>query len=465
MPRRLVLLFLMLCIPTAIMFAVLNPPGQVPDEGAHSVRVMATASGKFAGRRRVVPNSDLVQSGVIANPVLVFVSDGPTLKKVDAAVVAARRGFGWDVKTQFVEIGTLAVYFPSFYVPAALGIRLAQAEGVIPIDAFVVARLASLLVFTALGVLTLQIARRGRALMFCALSVPMTLLLAGSLNQDSLLIGSAMLAAALMTAPTPRRRIAAAVLIACIGAAKPPYLPLAILLLLPLPGPGLWRAMRPVLARRFGMGVVAVALPLLWIAWMLTTVTTPAQWAPYPAGPLWPGTPGQIFHETDARVQLQVLLAEPSRFLTLPLFTILRDFGPVTQAIGLLGWLNIFLPKWLYRVWIGAILLAAAADACRGSEPVRWLESTMLLAVAVLIVWAIYLSQYLTWSPIGLDHIEGPTGRYLLPVVPLVALAIPRLRAGGFPRIQAVLSAAPAIAVLCGLVVLPGLLVTSYYLR
>ena len=140
-----------------------------------------------------------------------------------------------------------------------------------------------------------------------------------------------------------------------------------------------------------------------------------------------------MFTETDARVQLQVLLAEPARFITLPLSTIMRDTWPIKQAIGLLGWLNIFLPKWMYGTWMIAIACATVADLCRRHAPVRALESVMLVAVAVLIVWAVYLSQYLTWSTIGLSYIEGPTGRYLLPVVPLIALALPRLRAGGWP--------------------------------
>ncbi len=458
------LIFLMLCIPTGLMFATLNPAGQVPDEGAQSVRVAAAAWGHFVGTRKQA-EPGWIQSGIVASPALVFVSDGPDLKKVDAALIAKHRSVTWDVPTDFIEIGTIAVYFPSFYLPAALGTRLAHALGAIPADAFLIARVASLMVFAVFGVLALRIARRGRALMFCTLSTPMTLMLAGSLNQDGLLIATAVLAAALMTAPTPRRRVAAAVLIACIGAAKPPYLPLAILLLLPLPEPGQWRAMLPDMSRRFGIGVIAVSLPLLWTAWMLTTVSTPTHWPAYAAGPLWPGTPGQVFTETDARTQLQVLLAEPSRFITLPLQTIMRDTWPIKQAIGLLGWLNIFLPKWLYGVWMVAIGCAALADLCRRHAPVRALESVMLLAVAVLIVWAVYLSQYLTWSQIGLSYIEGPTGRYLLPVVPLVALALPRLRHGGWPRLQAWLSAAPAIAVLCGLVVLPSLLVGSYYLR
>ena len=466
MPRRFVLLFLMLAMPTGILFAVLNPPGLVPDELSHATRVMGAAHGKFAGRRVWPAWSDHPLAGVIADDAFWKAVPGRSSKdKVDADTIDRQRSVQWSAAPKFLPISTIAVYSPIFYLPAAVAVRLAQFAGVIPFDAFVIGRMAALLVFVVMVVWALQVARRGRALLFCTVSMPLTLMLAGSLNQDSLLIASSVLAAALTTAPTPRRRVVAAVLIGCIGAAKPPYLPLAILLLLPLPLPGQWRAMRPELLRRSAIGLVAVGLPLVWVSWMLATVSTPTHSLPYLAGPLWPGPAAQVFTGTDPQVQIQVLLKHPLRFLTLPLSTLLRSTWPINEAIGVLGALDLLLPGWLYRVWMWAVPLAVLADACRREERVRATESILLIAAAILTIWAFYISQYLTWSEIGLNYIEGPTGRNFLPILPLIALAIPRLRVGGWPRIQALMSTVPAIAVLCGLIALPSLLVSTYYLR
>ena len=63
----------------------------------------------------------------------------------------------------------------------------------------VLARLCMLAAFLVLGGVALYVAAYGEALLFCVLLMPMTLSLAGSLNQDGILIGLACLSAAAMT--------------------------------------------------------------------------------------------------------------------------------------------------------------------------------------------------------------------------------------------------------------------------
>jgi hypothetical protein len=466
MPRLLASLFVLIALPTCLMLAVLVPPGQVADEPGHIARADALRHGVLHGTRRDIADpagGTLRRSGIGADANLFRVSlvlRPGSSDKLDAERLAASRALPWSGSRPFVEIGTIATYMPIFYLPSAIGLAIAQRAGLGPYDAIVFARIGSALCFVGLGAAAIGLARRGRALMFCALCCPMTLSLGASFNQDGLLIASAALAASLATRGGAGPRRGAAVLIGCIAAVKLPYLPLAALLLVPglASGEGLGRR---------ALRVAVVALPaLVWTGVMLATVSAPTPRSPYPAGPLWPGDPAAIFTGTDPLAQLRVLLADPVRFVWLPLRTLLHDPWLIPQGIGVLGWLNVLLPTALYVVWAVAIVLAFGADLLAArDQAARWRETVMLAAAAGLAVWAIYLSQYLLWTDVGLERVEGPTGRYFLPLVPLVGLALPSLPLPRWPMLLRAATAGPVLAGLCGLIALPAVMVGTYYLR
>jgi hypothetical protein len=336
----------------------------------------------------------------------------------------------------FAPIGTIAVYCPVFYLPGAAGLWAAQRLGMFPYDAILAGRLCAALCFVAMGAAALHLARFGRVTMFCALACPMTLSLAASFNQDGLLIAASALAAALATR---HARLGTMLLIGGIATVKLPYLPLAALLLLP------GEPLRRRLAR-----VLLVALPALaWTAIMLATVAAP------------------VSARTDAVAQAHGLLADPARLIWLPATTIAHDPWLLRQAIGILGWLNLLLPDALYQAWMAALPCAVLADLLAPRQPNRVGRALLLpaaiLAAILAAIWAIYFSQYLTWTAVGLDHIEGPTGRYFLPLVPLLGLALPTF--GGWPRLRLLATAIPVLAAAAGLAVLPALVVGAYYLR
>jgi hypothetical protein len=283
-----------------------------------------------------------------------------------------------------------------------------------------------------MGAAALHLARFGRMTMFCALACPMTLSLAASFNQDGLLIAASALAAALATR---QARLGTMLLIGGIATVKLPYLPLSALLLLP------GEPLRRRLAR-----VLLVALPALaWTAIMLATVAAP------------------VSARIDAVAQAHGLLADPARLIWLPATTIAHDPWLLRQAIGILGWLNLLLPDALYQAWMAALPCAVLADLLAPRQPNRWGRALLLPAAILVAIWAIYFSQYLTWTAIGLDRIEGPTGRYFLPLVPLLGLALPTF--GLWPRLRLLAAAIPVLAAAAGLAVLPVLVVGAYYLR
>ena len=96
------------------------------------------------------------------------------------------------------------------------------------------------------------------------------------------------------------------------------------------------------------------------------------------------------------------------------------------EAVGVLGWLDTPLPNPYYAL-TGLVLLAAF----RGSRAPGSFDARRRAAVAGLVaaaVGAVFVLQYLSWSPIGSRTIEGVQGRYFLPLVPFLGLALPQGR-------------------------------------
>ncbi|MFL5331600.1 MAG: DUF2142 domain-containing protein [Geminicoccaceae bacterium] len=465
----LVAAFLALVLPLGIVLAMITPPGQVADEVGHIERATALSEGHVLGRRSLVLHPDGVNrpiAGVDADPATAILAFGPppNPRKLSIEEVARAHQEKWRGEDDFLQIGPLAVYLPIFYLPSAAGIGVARLLGMSPFHAVVAGRLAELLAYGVVGLASLLLARRGRALLFCTLAVPMAISLGASLNQDGLLIAVTALAAALVSrGPEDKRaRLGAAALICAVATVKLPYLVLATMLLLPVGESG-WRTLRA------GAGLIAlVAVPALaWTAYALWAIAVPVTQAPYQAGPLWPGPPGTTFETAAAAAQLRVLGVDPLRVFSLPLRSIATDPWLARQTIGLLGWLIVPMPGWLYALWAVAVGCAMGADGLghpQARPTVRLAETGILILAVLAGVIIIYVSQYLVWTEVGAARVAGPQGRYLLPLVPMLALAVPRVASAG-QLLRTALCAPAVLAALGGLAVAPGLIVAAFYLR
>ncbi len=479
--RALAALFVAVALPTCITLALLTPLGQVADEPAHVLRAASLLHGQWIGRRGpfVENGTTRIRAGLDVDQALFGVQNGPERPKITLEDLTRAREQGWAGFRYFYPIPSVAIYMPVFYGPAAAGMGMAKRAGAGPFVATYAARLANAASFVALGLAALLLARRGHALLFCTLMLPMTVSLAASVNQDGQIIAASALAAALLTRsdvpaadgpalPRGAAFWAAGLLLACVAAVKPPYAPLLALLLLPLPPARDWLALRrPLLGR--AAAVVLLLLPALLWSWLAVAhVATAFPKPPYEPGPLWLGPRPAVFDETNPAAQLGILLAHPLRILSLPWTSLIHDPTLLRSAVGVLGWLNVVLPRTLYTLWWTAVpaallcdLLARRTGERRGSPA----GFALGIAAAVACVLGIYLSQYLSWTLVGNAAVQGPSGRYFLPILPFLALSLPVFRVPGGGWLRAGLAAAPAAAALAGAVVLPPWIVHAMILR
>lgn len=473
MPSRpiLPLCFLLFALPVLLFLALSVPTGEVPDEVAHMARMEGLLHGSWVGHR--VPmqehvGSALFDSGVTANRAVLSAgfsfNPGTVLAQrvMTRARAEALRGVAWDGEAGFVSIPNTGVYSPVFYVPGAVAMGVAREVGAGPWQAILAARVVNALLYVGAGVLALFAAQRAQGLMFAALMLPMSLWLAASCNQDGLVIASATLAAALLTRGTMRSWWAGAAVLAVVMMSKPLYLPLIGVLALLLPVRGL------ALPLRLGGAVLAALPALLWFGVAQAYAVVPfVRGGPFHGGPNWFGDPDQVFGSLDPGLQLRVLLHRPSLFVTLPFQTVQVDPWMLQGIVGILGVLDILLPTWLYGLWIGAVGLLCVGESVavrRGARP-GVAVGLLALGCVVAAVFALFDGQYLSWTYTGDATVEGMQGRYFLPLIPFVGVALPFVPVVGAGGVRAVLRLPAVVAGGIGVAVIPALVVATYYLR
>lgn len=444
----LAIAFLVTALPSGLGLALMTPMGQVADEPAHYARADGLLHFQLIGRRFMFINAFTSQpfpySGVLASD----------------AILRLRPH--WSGKLERCVCSNTVEYFPAFYLPGAAGIAIGRALGASPLWALYAGRIGMLASYLAMGAAALALATRGRAILFVLLSLPMTLSLAASFNQDAQLIAATSLAAALLT--RKGRALPALVLLALVACSKPPYSLLLLAAAMPLAAPGF--------RRRLGHVLIAALAPLAWTGVMLRFSFVPFPRTFYHPGPLWPGSRAVLMQGTSPADNLHVLLAWPAEILLLPVRFLAHNWlNQIHSAIGVLGWLKLVLPAWQYQGWmiaaLAALLATLTAPGAAGARPWRGGDAALLAMIVIASLWAMMISLYLSWTEVGAAELTGPSGRYYLPLVPILALALPRLRWARLGRTRAAefLLTLPGIAMaVIDIFYLPDFIWKSFYI-
>ncbi len=468
-PHPLALLFLLLGLPVCLSNALLMPPGEVPDEIAHIIRADGLRHGVLVGKRRLLPGDSVPTAGVYADMQLVAAWSGPPGLLADRTVTRAhlerQRATPWGANTAFVASPNTAAYMPLLYLPTATVLTVAQGAGLRPYAAILAARAVNAALYLAAGVVALTLARRGRGLLFLGLLLPMSLSMAASCNQDGLLIAMSAMGAALLTrlsagAFSPGTFWTAAALLAVVLAAKPLYVPLAGLLLLVAPS---WRI------ALHGMSL-AVVPAVAWFAVAQSRAGVPLRRLPAQSlGPLWSGDPGAVFSATDPGSQLRVLLDAPWRVIALPALTLWEEVGlKLWEMVGVLGQLDLLLPYEFYLLACAGLAAVLVGDALaapgRHSGLSLWggVLGFGYLAASLL---AVYIGQYLSWTPVGATRVDGVQGRYAIPLLLFAAVTLPQIKVNGGPALRSALRLPAVLTAVAGAAVVPVTTVFTYYLR
>jgi hypothetical protein len=467
-------LFLLCALPAGLMMAMITPPGQVPDEPAHMGRAAGLLRGAIMGVRKIdvdpATGRSVAVAGVKADAGLFGAAFGHIELANGAHVVTladydAMRNEQANHALVFLAIPNTVTYFPAAYAPAALGLAVGLLFKASPYACLTLARFSMLAAFLLLGGLALWVTAYGEALLLAVLLMPMTLFLAGSLNEDGVLIGMACLSAAAFTrdpARYPRFRLFAILALVLVLASKPPYLPMLGLALVPLRAAGFWRRV---------LRMVIAAVPVLaWLFVVLAYVAVPFGRPAYHPGPLFPGDPHIWLTATNAADNLRILLGHPERLLAMPWqMYVFWQVELYRGMVGILGLLQLQFPGRYYQIWsyaLVAALLGLIFAERQGTESraAGLLDTALVAAVGFLTCWAVAISLYLNWTDVGSATIDGIQGRYFLVMLPFVALAAPAWRR--LAVLPAIVPALPVAALgIYDLAYVPFKLAAFFYMR
>lgn len=450
-PLSLARVHLLVALPATALLVALVPPIQSPDETVHLCRAGALSRGALV---RTVDEHGRPGSYVDAglwwlSPSFLDVFDARRGKMTWERFERAH-GVRWLGALRFCEIPGFD-YGPIGYVPQALGLLVGRLLGRSVLASYYLARLLAAATGLALGNAALRVMPCGGLVAFVVLVLPMTLFQLASTSQDALQIPGTVLAIALATRLLePRAERAAAApwgavaLTAAVASGRAPAAPLALLALAP-PPPGEGSERRRAWRRRV-VAVVACALALA----------------------AWFGAMAPAYRETrrgadvDVARQVALLREHPTRFGPV-VATSLAASGRqwAEQGVGVIGWLDTMLPSRFYRLAWGVLVAAILVDPFRRVR-VGLVTRALYLVVFGLTFLAVLLALYLAWSSVGAASVRGVQGRYFVPLIPLVGVAL-GVGAGEHPRLRGVATAAAALFAVLSAGVTVATVVGRYY--
>ena len=404
MPLLLAALFCVYAAVAVPAIALLMPPLQAADELGHAERADQIASGQLLATRFGNDNMSggMIHLGLerlsIAVEGIRFHRDN----KMTGTMEERAAAIGWGEKGM-TSFPNTAQYPPLLYLPSVLGEGVARLAGLSVLHGMLLSRLLNGAASTAITVVAIALSDGLAPLLFTLCCLPMALALFGSMSQDGPMIALSALSAVLLIRPTAIRHGFAlgCAGVAAVTMARLAYLPLCLLPLLSAVSPR---------ARFAGAGGAAASVA----GWTLLVGCTSLP-------------PAAAAH---AAAQMQGLLAHPGLWGTLLSSTLHIQWSQACpycrEAVGVLGWLDTTLPNPYYPL-TGLVLLAAffASRVPASLDIRRRMVAVSLVAAATAAIFAL---QYLSWSSVGSRTIEGVQGRYFLPLVPFLGLALPHGR-------------------------------------
>ncbi|WP_420144960.1 DUF2142 domain-containing protein [Sphingobium sp.] len=408
------LLLAVVCAAT-LFFAIITPPFQAPDENQHYMKALALAQGNVLAQQEGDAIGATLPRAALHIHAVDFPTDiPPTLRRFEhEGIAASAAADGTRPGTGFGLFPNVASYAPSLYAPGAVGLRIGRMIELPWIDSLYVGRLVNALTGLALLIAALRLLPFGRHAMMATALLPTFAYQTGSLSPDAVINGLGFLGLALalrtgfMTA-TPARSAALLMVAPLLALCKGVYLPLM--------AAGLrWQQYRRDLRPGWIMGATALGA-IAFVGWMHLSGGSQALYS------IRARDTGLSVMTAPLSEQLAVILHDPVRYLRI-LVSSVTERAPVyaLQIVGRFGWNAILLPLIAYPL---AMLMLAAGVASGNGARFGMAQRLWWLAIAAGVALLIETAMYLTGTPLGANYIQGTQGRYFLPLVPVVLIAL-----------------------------------------
>lgn len=473
-------IFLAVGLVFGIIFVVIIPPFQAPDEWMHYRRAYHISEGNMLPDRYVAPGlaKDNITrenvGGMLPERVVIggkFAFFGiPYDERHEQTVLdahgmiedpfkAGRKLHKENVLSLFrqpltnqrsylIFFPNTALHSPHLYIPQVAGIALGRIMAYPPIALMYMGRFFNLLAWLCLIYIAISIIPVQKWLLLLLALTPTSLFQASSLSADALTNGLSFLLIAVFlhyaySGMTVTRSLIAALLpLSMLVALSKLYFFLIFLFLLIPPD--------RVGGRRKYWGIFLLLATFTAAAVIVWAYFIKNLYVPFKSG-------------ISPRDQLQFLLQHPGTYLSAIWNTLaLHGKSYVMSFVGRLGHFQLSLPGWLIVAHTIVLFVVAAMDSSEGI--VVGLKNKLLSGWLFLFgtVWTLTI-QYLTGTVVGASVIEGVQGRYFIPIAPLLLLLLYQRtsRPKSYTRI---IPAAVACYVVALLVFTSHVILNGYYL-
>lgn len=403
-----------------LLFCFVFTPGIVPDEGYHflaTYRYSNMMLFQFAGAPGITMRSedtillDTFLTHNLEHQSYLDILDSNFLAG-DASLLFVDNGMDYD----FVNNP------PQLKLAAAIGLTLGRLLGLGAYSAFYLGRLFNLALFITLVYFAVRILPFGKNILRVVALLPMTLHLAASYSYDSGIIGLAFLLTAFCVkaiydkgAIKRKTCIAIGVLTFLLAPCKVVYLMISVAVFL-IPSER-FSSKRNALLFKFAIIAIAVlAIGISKASTLLLIASSDADYSVFVRG----DEQGYVYTVND-------ILNSPFKFIAVLIRTVftMGDFYLSTLVGGSLGYFQVEIVAPSYFVFaLLLILIVSALPTPDDSSAAKPAHRIFFLIIAIMGCFGILLSMYLGWTFNTSPIIEGVQGRYFLPLLPLIMLAI-----------------------------------------
>ncbi|ALS03190.1 hypothetical protein ATZ33_17960 [Enterococcus silesiacus] len=377
------------------LFTFITPVLDTPDEHAHFSRAVYLSEGHFgmsdkADELKISKDFKVVLDRVHHNYYNDLKQQRHTKKQNEEPIISLT-----------------ATYSFISYVPQAIGWSIGKLLNLNLYWSFYLGRLVNLIAYAILSYFAIKNVKKFKVPMAVVTTLPMVVYLAASYNQDGVSYGLVFLALSLFInfitneAKIEAKEIGVFLLLCGILATcKLPYVMLAGILIFIKPSQ---YKNRKTYLFAWGAVILAAIIALLWYYYYTTF------------------TPANRVSEKDPTEQLKFMVHNVPTAIKL-MFSGIVDSISKYHELFTFGWFSYGSPHiwFMYLVYMGGLFVFYPLEI-----KAKYYLNTLGSAVVMLgIIFAINLSQYLTWTPVGLGTVEGVQGRYYIGLLVLLPIFV-----------------------------------------
>ena len=389
------LFMVLLIFISGVCFALVTPPNQVPDEPSHFLRSYAMGMGDFA----------FDEEQEWPNDVNLLIDNFP---------VAYRNGYpaekGNSILTQFnnyfedVENGVqgtglgIIIFQIAPYLPQAFGVFLGRLFGADALVCYWLARIANLAFYSICCDFALSWTKRFKIIMFTLMAMPLTLFIAASCNNDSMLFGLMFLIFGTVLSDSFDRKmaIAFAVAFAVLCTSKISYIVFAPLLFV------VSRDSWKIKLKKWHYAVIAAAVFCLVYFGTSLSVSLLSNYGEIP----------RTMSDSNPAAQLKFIISNPLRYFVVFLDT-LRNNSFFLSSGGLFGWIDVDIK--LVSFFTPVVLMLNTFKNAHRFEKRDFAKVCVFFLTTLLTYGVVLTGMYLSWTPVTLPQVIGLQMRYLFP--------------------------------------------------